>query len=461
METGEPSQPSGINSSSPPPDVWAMLAPLDAQYSDIELRLNDTVIRSKFDLSLPQESEWCEITRNMDLVSATLHNKSGKEITVDNIVIGSGDSAVISCGSEITPGCLSYRFKIMPTPETSGKHLKILLDADNSKCCICLNVWHDVVTAAPCLHNYCNGCFSEWLRRSQEKRASVLCPQCRAAVHFVGRNHFLHCIEEDILQADCTLRRSDEEIAVLDSYASIKSPLVIARGTPNQRKRRRSSRQDENLMDLQCPQCGSEYAGYQCNQSTIHLQCHACGTMMPSRRNTSVPQHCVGCDKAICGAYWPAQGVTPTDSHRFCSPDTLKPIADRAVTRLPYWVHEKNRHEQDITENCIRRMGRSLQDVIAEWLRKMDNREFDQSRMPLNHAETITSQTYTCVDCYGKLVSVLLYWFRITMPSEYLSPEAAQRQDCWYGYACRTQHHNEEHARKRNHVCRPTRGSHF
>lgn len=65
-----------------------------------------------------------------------------------------------------------------------------------------------------------------------------------------------------------------------------------------------------------------------------------------------------------------------------------------------------------------------------------------------------------CSDCYDKLVSFLLYWFRITMPKHFLSPEASQREDCWYGYACRTQHHNEEHARKRNHVCRPTRGSH-
>lgn len=40
-----------------------------------------------------------------------------------------------------------------------------------------------------------------------------------------------------------------------------------------------------------------------------------------------------------------------------------------------------------------------------------------------------------------------------------LPPDASARQDCWYGYACRTQHRSEEHARKRNHVCRPTRGS--
>lgn len=43
---------------------------------------------------------------------------------------------------------------------------------------------------------FSNGCFSEWLRRSQEKHSNVLCPQCRAVVQFVGRNHFLHNIEE-------------------------------------------------------------------------------------------------------------------------------------------------------------------------------------------------------------------------------------------------------------------------
>lgn len=41
-----------------------------------------------------------------------------------------------------------------------------------------------------------NGCFSEWLKRCQEKHSSILCPQCRAVVQFVGRNHLLHTIEE-------------------------------------------------------------------------------------------------------------------------------------------------------------------------------------------------------------------------------------------------------------------------
>ncbi|CAI9095301.1 OLC1v1031221C1 [Oldenlandia corymbosa var. corymbosa] len=461
MERGESSTPPS-NSSVSNDNVWAKLVPSDSRYSDIELTSNETLVCSEISISSSGKSEWCRITRNMDLVSATFHNRRGNKVLVDEIVVRGDDTAVIRCGSEIIPGfsgdgegLLRYRFKVMPAQESDKKQLNIVLDAEHAKCSICLNVWHDVVTVAPCLHNFCNGCFSEWLRRSQEKRADVLCPQCRSVVQFVGRNHFLHGIEEDLLQADDSLRRSAEEIAVLDSYASIRSPLVMS---TSRRKRSRSVPDNEN-REVACRQCATEFAGYKCNPSTVHLQCHGCGGMMPSRTN-NVPQQCLGCDRAFCGAYWHAQGVARGDAYPICSPETFQPIAERITTRMPFWVHEKNRHEQDITESCIQRMGSSLQDVISEWVTKMENQELDRTFMQLNHAELITARTHTCNDCYGKIVSFLLYWFRITMPMRFLSPEASQREDCWYGYACRTQHHNEEHARKRNHVCRPTRGTH-
>ncbi|KAF5959304.1 hypothetical protein HYC85_000513 [Camellia sinensis] len=301
------------------------------------------------------------------------------------------------------------RFEVMDE-ECSKKQLKICLDVEHAKCSICLNIWHDVVTVAPCLHNFCNGCFSEWLRRSQEKHSSVLCPQCRAVVQFVGRNHFLHNIEEDILQTDSSLKRSDEEIALLDSYASVKSPLVISTGRNTHRKRARLPPDEESdVVDLPCPQCGTELAGFQCNQNTIHLQCQACGGMMPSRNN-------LRCDRAFCGAYWRAQSVFESDSHPVCSREALKPISEHTITRIPQLAHENNQHEQDITERCISQTGRTLQDVISDWITKLENREIDRTRMPLNHAEMITAATHICSDCYDKLVSFLLYWFRISVP---------------------------------------------
>ncbi|XP_057971742.1 uncharacterized protein LOC131160283 isoform X2 [Malania oleifera] len=445
-------------------EIWARLEPSDTRYSAIELRSNEEVIRSEILSSCFEKHEWCKITRNPDLRSATMQNLSSNEIRVDEAVIHDEGSTVIESGSEIFPGpdregYLSYRFEVAPTVDCWKKQLKICLDAEHAKCSICLNVWHDVVTVAPCLHNFCNGCFSEWLRRSQKKHASVLCPQCRAVVQFVGKNHFLHAIAEEILKMDGSLKRSNEEIAQLDSYASIQSNLVITTAKKQGRKRARLPLNGEDDgMELPCPQC-VEFGGFQCNRNTAHLQCQACGGMMPSRTNITVPQHCLGCDRAFCGAYWHAQRVLESNSHPVCSRETLKPISEHTITRIPFSAHESNQHEQDITERCIRQMGRTLQDVISDWIVKLNNREIDRTRMPLNHAEMITSRTHVCNDCYDKLVSFLLYWFRISMPKHHLTPDASKREDCWYGYTCRTQHHNDDHARKRNHVCRPTRGS--
>lgn len=463
MEVG---QSSGSKSSD---EVWAKLVPSDSNYASIEISSDDTIICSQIS-STPDKLEWCQIIRNSDRCSATIRNKRSNVILVDGAILNSEDVVCIKCGIEIVPasmkeGHLIYKFEVMPVQEQrSEKNLKIMIDAEHTKCSICLNVWHDVVTVAPCLHNFCNGCFSEWLRRCQEKHSSVLCPHCRAVVHYVGKNHFLHGIEEDILQADASLRRPAEELAVLDSYASIKSNLVVTNGKMNRRKRARSpspvyEQSDEN--DLPCPQCGTQFGGFRCSESTVHLQCHACGGMMPSRSDINIPQHCLGCDRAFCAAYWSAQEVTRTDFRPICNLESFKPIAERRVFSIPPVAHERNQFEHDITDRCIRQTGKTLQEVISEWTIKLNNREIDRSGLPLSHSEMITAATHVCNDCYDKVVSFLLYWFRISLPTHLLPPEASSRENCWYGYACRTQHHSVDHARKRNHVCRPTRGSHM
>ncbi|KAF8011739.1 hypothetical protein BT93_I0013 [Corymbia citriodora subsp. variegata] len=357
-----------------------------------------------------------------------IQNKSSTTILIDGATVQSEDIMLIQSGTEIIPGPdreghLSYRFEMIPAAERCEKRLKISIDVENAKCGICLNIWHDVISVAPCLHNFCNGCFSEWLRRSQERSTTVLCPQCRAVVQFAGKNHFLREVVEDILQADSSLRRPKEDVAVLDSHALIQSNLIISGGRKRKKPHLAVDEQTSGL-ELSCPQCG------------------------------------LGCNRAFCGAYWHSQGVARIDSHPLCLYDTFKPIMERCITRIPLAAHETNQYEQDITERSIRQLGRTLQDVISEWIGKFDNHEIDRSRMPLNHAEVITAATHICNDCYDKLVCFLLYWFRFSMPKYLLPPDASEREDCWYGYACRTQHHNEEHARKRNHVCRPTRGTH-
>ncbi|XWS44592.1 hypothetical protein CRYUN_Cryun15aG0060500 [Craigia yunnanensis] len=374
------------SASKPSSQIWAKLVPLHAQYSDVEICSDEMIVSSQISSSSLEKYEWCKITRNPDLLTAMMQNKSSNDMLVDDAVVQREDVAEIKCGTEIVlgpnrEGYLSYRFKLMPGEETCKKQLKISIDVEHAKCSICLNIWHDVITIAPCLHNFCNGCFSEWLKRSQKKHSSVLCPQCRAVVQFAGRNHFLRNIEEDILQVDPSLRRSNEEVALVDSYATIRSNLVIRSGRGIQRKRARvldSEEYDSEESDdagPECPQCGSEIGGFQCNQHTIHLQCQACGGMMPSRADMNVPQHCSGCDGTFCGAYWLAERVTRSDFYPVCNHETFRPISEHTTTRIPFLAHETNRHEQDITERCIRQTGRTLQEVVAEWIRKLNNRE--------------------------------------------------------------------------------------
>ncbi|XP_004503861.1 uncharacterized protein [Cicer arietinum] len=453
-------------SSKPSDEIWAKLVQSDSRYSDVEIRSDEGEICSEISATSSDKHSWCKIVRNSDLCSATMENKSSNAILVDGAEVGNGDTVVIKDGSEIVPGpdregFVSYRFHIMSSPEACQRQLKICVDVEHAKCSICLNIWHDVVTVAPCLHNFCNGCFSEWLRRSQEKRSTVLCPQCRAVVQFVGKNHFLRTIAEDMVRADSSLRRSPDEVALLDTYASVRSNLVIG-SVKKSRKRANTTLDDQSDgTNHHCPQCVTVVGGFRCNHNTVHLQCQACGGMMPSRNGSSVPQYCSGCDRSFCGAYWNSLGVTRSGSFPVCSSDTLRPISEHTISRIPLLAHENNVHEQNITESCIRQMGRTLPDVISEWIAKLNNKEIDTTRMMLNHAEMITARTSVCSDCYQKLVSFLLYWFRISIPKHLLPPEASTREDCWYGYACRTQHRSEEHALKRNHVCRPTRGSQF
>ncbi|KAF6139407.1 hypothetical protein GIB67_026249 [Kingdonia uniflora] len=460
MEPGESSN----AAEKPLEEIWAKLVPLDSKYSDIEIRSNEMVICSEVSSSSLDKHEWCKITRSPDLSSTTLQNMSSNAIIVDGTVLGSEDTIIIKCGTEIVAGSngegyLSYMLELMSASEQCSKQLKVLVDVEHTKCSICLNIWHDVVTVAPCLHNFCNGCFSEWLRRSQKKSPTIICPLCRAVVHFVGRNHFLRNIEEGILDTDPSLKRGDDEFALLDGYALIKSNLIIGTGKRSSRKRPHPSQEEEITdVELPCPQCGTEFGGFRCNQNTAHLQCQTCGGLMPSRTDVNAPQHCLGCDRVFCGAYWQAQGLVPSSSHLICSSHNFKPIAEHTITGIPLLTHENNRHEQDITERCIRQSGKTLQEVISEFIIKLNDREVDRTRLPLNHAEMITSGTHICNGCYEKLVSFLLYWFRVTTRHYLLPPDASKREDCWYGFSCRTQHHNDDHALKRNHICRPTRG---
>ncbi|RZS10460.1 hypothetical protein BHM03_00041692 [Ensete ventricosum] len=140
---------------------WALIVccgavPTDSTYPPIDIRSPEAVICSEITSSSTEKHPWCEIKWNPDKDSAMIRNLR----------------FVIRCLKSCTFGSGLLIIEFM------------LLDS----------------SFRTTLLSYSNGCFSEWLRRSSTKfnnRAqSVVCPQCRAVVLSVGRNHFLHNIEE-------------------------------------------------------------------------------------------------------------------------------------------------------------------------------------------------------------------------------------------------------------------------
>ena len=59
--------------------------------------------------------------------------------------------------------------------------------AGDYECTVCLDLLHQPVTLAPCLHSFCGGCFSEVVSKSFQDTKPE-CPNCRKEVDEVKRN---------------------------------------------------------------------------------------------------------------------------------------------------------------------------------------------------------------------------------------------------------------------------------
>ena len=68
----------------------------------------------------------------------------------------------------------------------------------------------------------------------------------------------------------------------------------------------------------------------------------------------------------------------------------------------------------------------------------------------------LNKKSVVCFECMEKVWDELVYKYREDIVNE-LPPQIRNRQDCWYGRACRTQNHNYAHAQKLNHVCNSSR----
>jgi E3 ubiquitin-protein ligase CHFR len=79
---------------------------------------------------------------------------------------------------------------------------------------------HQAVALMPCLHNYCGGCMSDWIKRSKE------CPNCRVEVIMVKKNSQLNSTIESYLALNPDLKRSKEDIEQIEKINIFKNDIV-------------------------------------------------------------------------------------------------------------------------------------------------------------------------------------------------------------------------------------------
>lgn len=106
--------------------------------------------------------------------------------------------------------------------EQENNQMKQKIDsmADQFDCGICYQIMHQAVSLMPCLHTYCGGCFSDWMKRSKE------CPSCREAVIMVKKNSLINSSIESYLIVNPQLKRSKEDLEGQEKLNIFKNEIV-------------------------------------------------------------------------------------------------------------------------------------------------------------------------------------------------------------------------------------------
>ncbi len=128
----------------------------------------------------------------------------------------------------------------------------------------------------------------------------------------------------------------------------------------------------------------------------------------------------------------------------------LKPLEDHDSDEMPKYALG-NAHEQEILKDYMSGRGITLKKVFDSMLDDMVAKKWTYKN-GLNADVTLAKTDVLCEDCFANIWSDLLYRYRVSV-SSMMPAEVKKRKDCWYGKDCKTQRHNDDHAKKLSHIC--------
>ncbi|KAJ3130197.1 hypothetical protein HK098_005444 [Nowakowskiella sp. JEL0407] len=303
------------------------------------------------------------------------------------------------------------------------KKLKTDEIESNLICGICHDLMHQAATIVPCMHSFCGGCVSDWVKLSKE------CPQCRGKATLASRNHTIDNLVDAFLAIEPEKARTKEELSDLEKKCVIKNdkPLLIGSFEMDNDDEEEEEEEEEEEAYPGCPSCPPQRTadGFQCTPDTAHLYCSYCARAFPDRPECN--QSCKICSKVLCGPHLTNQ----------CAPQRFKKICNYTFEhdRVPSnGFFQNNIERQIMVEYLIDRRKTIGKDVWRDFLIAKTRtyeiylqhtytnfrREFiityDE---PVPNGTLIDVEWFSCEECARSILDEALFVYRRDMVNPY------------------------------------------
>jgi len=139
---------------------------------------------------------------------------------VNGEILGKGKRRQLHSGDEICilPAHIvgdgeriSFLFRNATESFATPDKMRALALDDLLACPICLQTMYKCVTLAPCAHNFCMTCCSDWMRKKAE------CPVCRRSFLAIMKNHAMDSVIEVFLESSPKYRRCEQDLKDMDA----------------------------------------------------------------------------------------------------------------------------------------------------------------------------------------------------------------------------------------------------
>eukprot|EP00730_Choanoeca_flexa_P005643 TRINITY_DN11991_c1_g1_i1.p1 TRINITY_DN11991_c1_g1~~TRINITY_DN11991_c1_g1_i1.p1 ORF type:complete len:692 (+),score=144.81 TRINITY_DN11991_c1_g1_i1:255-2330(+) len=161
---------------------------------------------------------------------------------------------------------------------------------------------------------------------------------------------------------------------------------------------------------------------------------------------------CAMCGALQCAMFWTTGCQGPCQHTGTC----LTPLKDASIRdAMLLRVINNNTFESKVLLDYAAAKSWTNQQLYADIMDRF------KSGAITSMVQGLTVDTPVCRNCVVEILRPLAWLYREAIPKADLPPSAtskadgSRRDDCWYGYNCRTQFSRPHHAANFNHVCDP------